>query len=679
MDRIDLYLQQNIKGYYTNTPEEVERVEKFVDLYTQAKAEHEAHAEANPSNIAKWRKAYKGTLNALDIETGEESNEKSRSLKKLTFEMVESKVDNSIPMPKMIPRYKSDLFLVDRTENYLKYEADRILTKSLNDKSERATYIDGTSWYKVSWNSLDNTHERSGDVRIDIRLVDQIIPQPGIIDYHKMEYIFERQRISVSTLYDLYGRMIMPSGGDINLVDVVSCYYLNENHIVGLFMWAEASNQVICDEKDWQIRKVRTCTNCGNIVPQGDICGRCGNNKFKYKPVETEVLDENLMEIYNPYDVGETTDEREKDRYASRVFIAKGTTIPMYHIRQLPFVPRPAISDIASIYGLGEAWSSLDCQDVINKTLTKMVDKTLKGGTVVTKPSRIKLSDTNDTIKVLNVRNVEEAGMVQAKQIMSDTSQDIVVANLLYENAREASGITDSFQGKRDTTATSGKAKQYAAAQSAGRIESLRVMKATAFAGVYELVLKYLLAFSNEPRKFVRILPDGQETEMIWSKYLFLAKDEYGNIYYRDDFKFDTDPASTLSQSRVQMWQEIQDKFINGALGVPTDPRTLELYWHMLDQLQYPLAKTAIAGIKDSSQHLPPEIEQALLQDQEALAAAMEVIQAKTDGRGGARPNSGPEGNGATHSTNVERTNERNRSQDREVISSPQQQGGIIA
>ena len=50
-------------------------------------------------------------------------------------------------------------------------------------------------------------------------------------------------------------------------------------------------------------------------------------------------------------------------------------------------------------------------------------------------------------------------------------------------------------------------------------------MKKAAFAGVYELIFKYLLAFSDETRKFVRTLADGSEQEMMWSKYMFLDKD----------------------------------------------------------------------------------------------------------------------------------------------------------
>ena len=55
----------------------------------------------------------------------------------------------------------------------------------------------------------------------------------------------------------------------------------------------------------------------------------------------------------------------------------------------------------------------------------------------------------------------------------------------------------------------------------------------------------------------------------------------------------------------------------------------------------------------------------------------MASIEQGTDQRGGARPNSGPEGNGATHADNVERTNERNRAANKEVVGSAQT-GGVL-
>ena len=674
LTRVDMYLQRNIADQYVNTEEENELVDKFAELYSLALSAQQNTEEANPKNLAKWRKAYYGTLNAL-TKDGEESTRKGRSLRKMVYELIESKIDNSIPMPKIRPRYKTDLPLVSVTENYLKFEVDGIFTKYLNDRSERSTYVDGTSWYKVWWDSLDNTHERSGNVKIDLCRVDQIVPQPGVSDYRQLEYIFERKEISLTRIWDLYHRRIIPTEANTNVIEVISCYYLNSNRVVGLFMYAPHSRQVICNEEDWQIRKLRTCTVCGTVNPTGDTCRNCGSKTFKYENATEEILENDIEEIYNPYDVGETDDESEKEHYKSRVFLTAGTKIPFYKITQLPFIPRPAISSLDNIYGTSEVKVTLESQDAINKLLTKALEKTMKSGTILTKPEKLKIGDSDDTIKVLSVRTTEEAAMVQSRPVVADTSQDLVMAATLYESGKASSGVTESFQGAKDSSATSGKAKQYAAVMTAGRIESLRVMKSAAFAGLYELVLKYLLAFSDEPRKFVRVLPNGSQKEEVWNKYMFLDKDKYGNIYYRDDLRFDSVPASTLSQNRAQMWQETQDKFVQGAFGNPADPRVLELFWNIMDSLQYPLAKVVLAGIKENSQHLPPEVEQMIMTNPELQALIAQTLQSSGEQRGGARPNSGPVGNGATHASNVERTNERNRSLNREVISSPQSQG----
>lgn len=667
ISRLDLYLSSTKGKTYKNTENEEELVAKFIDLYNTAKIARDGCEYANPENILKWRKAYHGALNALKRD-GTESEKKSRQLRKMAYEIIESKIDNSVPAPKMQPRYKSDLPLVGVTEDYLKFNASKILSKYNNDKGERATYIDGTGWYKVGWDSFSNTHERSGDLRIDFFTVDKIIPQPGVTDYKQLEYIFELNTVSISKLYDLYGRVIMPNG-EGNLVDIISCYYINDKGLVGLFMWAEHTLQVICNEEDWQVRKLRKCKTCAEVVPQEQECPICGGKKFQFMTADIEILDEDLYEIYNPYESGEIDDVGMKDHYESKLFLEKGTEIPFYHVRQLPFVPRPAISTIDSIYGISEVKIILDMQDAINKVYSKAVDKTLKSGTVVTKPQKLKISDTDETFKILGVKSAEEAQMVTSKQIMADTSQDILIAATLYDSGKASSGVTASFQGVRDTTATSGKAKEFSAMQTAGRIESLRVMKSAAMAGVYELAFKYLLAFSDESRRFTKVLPNGTEEEEEWNKYMFLARDKYGVIYYRDDFVFDTDAASTLSQNRVQMWQETQDKFINGAFGVPNDPRTLTLFWNVMDSLQYPLAKVALAGIKEAEQHLPPEIEQAIMSSPEAMQMIGELFK---ENRGGARPNSGPQGNGATHAANVERTNERNRSQNKDNAFSAQ-------
>lgn len=658
MDRIDLYLQSAVGERYENTKKENAMVEKVSTLYSIAKSFQEGIEYASPKNLKKWRKAYLGTLNAIDRRTGDESKRKSVQLRKMIYELIESKIDNSIPMARVTPRRKTDLPLVDVTENYLKFEMDRMLSEQENDRSERATYIDGTSWYKVCWDSLDSGYERSGDLRVEVFLADQIVPEPGCKDYRLMNYIFEKSVLSVSHIYDLYGRIIVPTVNGTNGVNVITYYYKNEKGLVGRFMFAEESRQVITWDEDWQIRKLRKCKVCEMVVPQSDYCPNCGSEKFVYDNATTEVLSEDLLQIHNPYEEGKTDDPTQNAR--TEVFLEAGTEIPHYQVRQLPFVPRLSVSSLESIYGISEVSILLDMQDSVNKILSKVEEKILKSGTVVTKPEKMKMSDTDDTFKVAGVRTAEEAAMVQAKQILADVSQDIASAQLFYESARASSGITESYQGKHDTTAVSGKAKEISAMQSAGRLESLRVMKAAAFAGVYELMFKYLLAFSDETRKFVKVLPDGQTEEMMWNKYMFLRKDKYGKIYYADDFAFSTDPAATLSNNRVQMWQETLQQFTMGTMGNPQDPRTLQLFWRIMDTMQYPLAKMVLAGIEAQAQHLPPELEQAIMQNPEILTAASALVNGQGEQRGGARPNSGPEGNGQTHAANVDKTNMRN-------------------
>lgn len=481
VNRVDLYLQWQIGERYQNTPEEQMMVEKVDALRAIAESYQQGIEYVSPANLKKWRKAYLGTLNALDKKTGEESKRKSVSLRKMIFELIESTIDNSIPMPRVKPRRKTDLPLVDATENYLKFEMDRMLTEQENDKGERATYIDGTSWYKISWDSLDNAHERSGDLRVEVLLADQVIPEPGCTDYRLMNYIFERQQMSLARIYDLYGRLITPLETGQATTEVITYYYLNKNRVVGRFMYAPHSRQVITWDEDWQIRRVRKCKTCGTINPIGDICRNCGATSFKYEPVTKEVLGEDIVKMHNPYEEG-TSDDPSNTAQVEVMFKA-GTEIPYYQVRQLPFVPRQSISSLDTIYGISNVSILLDMQDSVNKILTKVEDKILKSGAVVTKPEKIKLNEKDESFKILGVRSPEEAQMVQTKQVVADVSQDITAAQLFYESARASSGITQSYQGQKDTTATSGKAREQAALQASGRLESMRVMKAAAFAG----------------------------------------------------------------------------------------------------------------------------------------------------------------------------------------------------
>ena len=81
-----------------------------------------------------------------------------------------------------------------------------------------------------------------------------------------------------------------------------------------------------------------------------------------------------------------------------------------------------------------------------------------------------------------------------------------------YNWAKSTLGINDSFQGKYDASATSGSAKQFAAQQAAGRLQSKREMKNQAYARLYKLLFKYMLAYADQPYPMTYTAVGGEQT-----------------------------------------------------------------------------------------------------------------------------------------------------------------------
>lgn len=675
--RVLTYLNIDVQSSSVNTKEEDELVQLWRQKYLIAKSEYEA-SRCNSKNVKKWREAYEGIIRKTD-KNGQTTEETILPLRRVAYELVEDKVNPRIPAPKMSPRYHADLYPVNATEEILKHEMNKMLSEETHDESEHATLIDSTSWFKINWNPFDNTHERSGMPYVSVCPVDTVFPQPGVYNYKELEYIFEESKMTLAKVKDLFNKNVVSTEYN-DLVDIVTCYYLNENRHLGRFVWAEPTLTVLSNDVEWGIRRRRECMKCHTVVPIAAECPICGSKDLKYVPVTEEILEDDLVMVKNPYRSGQSPnaddDITEVDENNK---IPAGTKIPYYLIRQLPFVPRRNSKLSKTIYGLSEVELILENQEMINQFLNKAKRKSAASKTYVTKLKDTAVTNENDELSYIEIESAEEGHAIQTKQIIADISEEMAMAENMYSNAKSTTGITNTDQGKADPTARSGKAKQIQMAASQQRKQAPSVMRDSAYAGVYELLFKYLLAFSDESRSFVSLLPDGTQMEQQWSKYMFLSIDENGEYYYRDDFAWSVDNATEITQDRAAMWQLIDNDFINGTMGNELDPaRALKMYWQMKDQYAYPTAKYALAFLNDASKHLPSEVEQALLQNPEALQLALSFIQdsqraamgVKAGGvttvpgqRGGARPNSGPEGNNSTQAANVEKTNNKNRAQ----------------
>lgn len=666
--RVLTYLNQRNKPQYINSDEENLLLELWEEKYNLAKSEYEK-SRANSKMVKYWRQAYEGKFKQLD-KNGEMTNKDMKAVRKLAFELVEGKISSHIPAPKMSPRYYSDFVPVNATEHLIKHEIDHILSEDNNDRAEHHAVIDGMVWFKVNWNPFDNTHERSGNPEVKVCPIDTVFPQPGILNYKDLEYIFEDTFLTVAQAIDLYGREIQsPNGTD--LIPVINCYYLNENRYVGKFSWCSENGTVLCNDLEWGIRRRRECTKCYTICPIETQCPNCGSKNIKYRPVDKLILEEDLISVVNPYRSGTSNDANE-DRNEIGGAIPAGTEIPHYLIRQLPFVPYRRITVPNSLYGISEVELILENQDVINKLLNKAEIKSSKSKTYVTKLKDTRINDSDDEeITLIEVESPQEGQSIQVKQIVSDIREEITQSQMLYEIAKSTVGTTDTDQGKNDPSARSGKAKQLQMAASAQRLNSPISLRNLAYSGIYELIFKNLLAYSDEQRAFVSLLPNGSKKEETWSKYMFLSKGKNGDYYYRDDFAWSVDTASEITQDRASMWQLIDNDFINGTLGSAIDPnRALMMYWRMKEQMGYPLAKFAIAFLEEAQQHLPTEVEQALVNNPEAVKLALSYIQDTQEKMGlgnskagGARTNAGRPSSGVGHRASVEKTNNANRTE----------------
>jgi hypothetical protein len=454
------------------------KLEKWLDLYYDAKAKRRG-TRGDESKIKRRRELYDGKAQPIDPNTGKIAKKAAHCKRNMTFELIETQINNAIPQPKVTPRDPDNVDLAIDLEGYLQMESDRISSEEINDRAERETLIQGTDFYFVGWNELESTPTTSGEVFVKTYPIDCVYPQPGISDIKDAEYIFLEELVSVNNIKKVYGIEVEECGEYKGKTTLITVYYLNDNGNLSRFGWIKDLNLVVFDEEDYELRKIKVCAKCGEHIHQEEVCPLCGSTKFKYETVEYETLKEDIIK-------GDPNDPNN-----SIIIAKKGTEIPYYKIKQLPFVCRNNIRSYDDIYGISDVDLLEGNQISMNKILTKMEENILKAGSFVTKPKGVNIPNDDETLKIITVSDPNQMKAFSVQTIQANMQQDNILQEEFYQMGRDSLGITDSYQGKRDTTAESGKAKQVSAAQAAGRMESKRRMKDAAYADLYKLIFKF--------------------------------------------------------------------------------------------------------------------------------------------------------------------------------------------
>lgn len=597
---------------------------------------------------------YKGSRTLTALITGDTKTE-AVHVRNIIAECIEAQVDANVPQPKVTACRKEDEPLADIIESMLRNELDRMPFEVMNDMMSRTVPIQGAGYWLCEWDNTMRTHVTVGDMVVSTLHPKQVIPQDGVYDrIEDMDYIIIKMPQTKEYIEHRYGVSVEDEsesepevkGTDDeaeNCADMVTqyiAYYRNDKGGIGLFSWVNDTELEYLE--DYQARRLRRCTKCGAAEPSGvepigeqtldgtkptdtltdelpdDValpsdtasaqpkhsgaCVYCGNTDFK----ETE---EEYEEIYSPI-----TRSFGEPIPGGDPATGEPTRIPYYKPDMYPVILQRNVSVFGQLLGESDVDKITDQQNTTNIIEGNIIDKLLMSGSILTLPNKTYIKTDPARKKVLFLDQIPDMNMIKALDLDEDISQDMLYLEQVYQESRQIIGITDSMQGRKDPTATSGKAKEFSAAQSAGRLESKRVMKDAAFAALFEAMFKFKLAYADEARPVVSQDIHGNAQYQEFNRYDFLAQDDAGEWYWNDRFLFSSDTSSPLASNREAMWQETRLNLTSGAFGDPTQIQTQLLFWTIMEQLHYPVSGQVKAYLEDMAQ------QQAAAQQQQIQA-----------------------------------------------------------
>lgn len=498
------------------------------------------------------------------------------------------------------------------------------------------------------------------------------------------EYIFRRYGVDVSGESESDPDVKSADGETAadDMVTQVMAFYRNDSGGIGLYSWV--NNTELEDLEDYQARRLRRCKVCGAVEPmdaqpaeervmedgrlpgmpdlaemaaeaaeededQDDldleedrrempaggggrtVCPYCGSDEWEdqeeeYQEVWFDIQRSDGSVIQGQH-VEPMVSETEVDESGQPLVYREvvPTKVPFYKPNIYPVILQKNVS----VYGRFLGDSDLDKiesqQNTTNRIEAKIIEKLVKSGSYITLPDDASIRVDSEDMKIIRPGSAASKALIDVYDMQANVEYDLAYLAQVYEEARQEIGITDSFQGRQDSTATSGKAKEFAAAQSAGRLESKRIMKDAAYAALFEAMFKFKLAYADEPRPVVSRDMNGNPLYETFNKYDFLEQDDAGNWYWNDNFIFGCDTSAPLANNREAMWQETRMNLQTGAFGDPASLDTLILFWTKMDMLHYP-------GAGETKRYLEEKLRAQQEQQQTMMAMAARQQQAQQAG-----------------------------------------------
>lgn len=208
--------------------------------------------------------------------------------------------------PRVTAVHPEDWQLAKKIEAMLLAQIRQRNFKEMNDEQERTVPIQGGDFWHVEWDPEGGFHCQMGDLSVELRHPKQVIPQPGVYDLEKMDYLFVLVSQSRRALEKRYG-VRLPEEGESDVAARTSeeegtveglvtqniAYYRNSSGGVGCFSWV--GDVTLEDMEDYQSRRQWVCAGCGATVdpPRGGKAARCpvcGAKSARSEPVRVQAL-----------------------------------------------------------------------------------------------------------------------------------------------------------------------------------------------------------------------------------------------------------------------------------------------------------------------------------------------------------------------------------------------------
>ena len=594
-------------------------------------------------------KIFRGKHELKEILPGDLTKE-TPHCRNIVSELIESQINSSIPQPKVTALRKKDEPLAQLIEDMIRNRLNKLPMEAINDLMERTVPVQGGAALLYEWDNKKSTHTTIGDGIISFRHPKQLIPQDGVtsgiedMDHFTVkvpqtaEYIKRRYGVDVHGAGEEDPALRSPDGNVTTVADMVTqynVYYRNDAGGIGLFSWIR--DTVLEDLQDYQARHLRRCRNCGEPEPPFDVDEVPPTLDGTYPLGEDEEIINDTELVRSavsrrdrcPY-CGGTYKSTKEDSYKVNVPftlpdetpVLTGDVIPYYKPDIYPVLLQRNVSSFGKFLGESDVDKIEDQQNTINRLYAKVLAQLLNAGSYICLPQDVKIRKDSEEGKVIRFTNISDVNGIKNVDLTSNIQPALAMIENVYSEAQQLIGVTDSFLGRKDSTATSGKAKEFSAAQAAGRLESKHVMKNEMYARLFEAIFKFQLAYADEPRPIVGTNMRGEHRDEEWNKNLFLARDDSGAIYWNTDFLFECDSTAPLAQNREAMWQEMRSHYESGALGDPNQIETRIAYWEQMAVLHYPGANRIRDILKEEKQR---QLAQQLKQAQAAKSAMQQA------------------------------------------------------